>query len=214
MPIDSLFTHDYFLSEDSVPAFYRQIGTNSIYFAKGNVFDYEYFGFDGLIVQYRPALSCMNADCGSLIARNDADGLPEIPMLIIGFNKSMLFINPNNDPESMALINRYPQVFRELGRKGNLRRYVIDSQDTHRPPYNKPFAPSNGQVSVLVSELLSTLDRQCCKHIGFHGIYTQERESDERTAVHSVEIWLKNHLDNGMRVTMVDARDGYNRHLR
>ena len=216
MPISSLFTHGYSLSKDSVPAFYRQIGTNSIYFAKGNVFDYEYFGFDGLIVQYRPALSFLNGDCRSLIARKDADGLPEIPMLIIGFNECMLFINPNKDPVSMALVNRYPEVFRELGRKGNLRRYVIDSYDTHRARYNDPFAPSYGQISVLVNELLSTLDMQGCKHIGFHGIYSREHIYiiDEHKAVHSVERWLENHLDSGIQVTMVDARDSYNRHLR
>ena len=214
MPIDELFTHlKFYRSSDLPPALYWQGGASSIYFAKGNVFDYEYYGFDGLIVQYRPALSCMNACCGSLIARNDAEGLPEIPMLVIGFDTCMLFIDPNKDPESKALINRYPEVFRELGRKGNLRRYVIDSQDTHRAQYNNPFAPSNEQISVLVNELLSTLDRQGCKHIGFHGIYNRYCEDSEHETVRSVREWLELNSRKGIRVTMVDGGDSYNNKL-
>ena len=212
MPIDRLFTHDYFLSEDSVPAFYRQIGTNSIYFAKGNVFDYEYFGFDGLFVQYVPCTG-LNWECNSLIRGGD---LPEIPILIIGLGRTcMLWIDPNKEPGFKSITSKYSEMVRDFGGKEHLKRFVLENDTRHFAHLHyHPFAPTNEGVSALVLEVMSTLDRQGCKHIGFHGIYTRERESDERAAVHSVEIWLKNHLDSGMRVTMVDARDGYNKHLR
>lgn len=215
MPILPIFTHDYrpFPGELPPPMLYWQRGTNSIYFAKGNVFDYDYYGFDGLIVQYRPALSCLNADCSSLIRENDAEGFPEIPILIIGFNECMLFINPDKDLESKALIDRHPEAFREMGRKGALRRYIIDGQDTERALHDKPFAPSRGQIPVLVDELLSTLEKQGCKHIGFHGIYNRDYEDCEYETVQAVKDWFERDLHKGIRVTMVDHGDSYNKRL-
>lgn len=214
MLMDQVFTHNHYYSDDSSPTLYWQGGSNSIYFAKGNVFDYEYYDFDGVVVQFRPALSNLNGECLFLIREHDADIFPEIPILIIGFNVCMLLINPNKDLELKTLIDRYPEVIRESGRKGSLRRYIIGGQNTDRDLRDKPFAPSSRlQISILVNELLSTMDRQGCKRIGFHGIYDRDYHDCEHYTVQSVRDWCQRCPYKGMRVTMVDARDSYNRRL-